>query len=151
MGKIKLEELSEAELLQLSEEYFQKMDDIMNEDEDEAACEKVYKKYIEVYERLFAMNFDKYAEKIVTEYYNLAEFYFNFTQHGKKGIDVLKKRLEICKKLAETKADYEKELETSYNELGDQYDGLGYVKKADEMYRQAEELERKRKNDTLDL
>ncbi len=144
--KKKLIDLSEEELIQLAEEYSQKMDDIMNED-DEIECEKVYAKYIEVYEQLLAMNFDKYAEILLKEYYNFAEFYFNFTEHGKKGINVLKKRLEICKKLAETRTDYARELEISYNELGDQYDGLGYVKKADEMYSLAEEMEMKRKSE----
>ena len=144
--KKKLIGLSEEELIQLVEAYSQKMDNIMNEDDDEIQCEKVYAKYIEVYEQLLAMNFDKYAEKIMQEYYNFAEFYFNFTEHGKKGINALKKRLEICKKLAETRPDYVGELEISYNELGDQYDGLGYIKKANEMYSLAEEMETKRKN-----
>ena len=139
----KLADLSEEELIQLAEEYHKKMDNIMNEDDDEVECEKVFKKYIKVYEQLSNMNFDKYAEALMKEYLNFAEFYFNFTEYEKRGLNVLKKRLEICKKLAETRPDYIGELETSYNELGDQYDGFGYTRKADEMYSLAEEIRRK--------
>ncbi|MBR4083563.1 MAG: hypothetical protein IKK33_04675 [Lachnospiraceae bacterium] len=58
----------------------------------------------------------------MNEYHNFAEFYFNFTVHGTKGIAVLKKRLEICKKLAETKQEYVRELEVSYDEAGNRFD-----------------------------
>ena len=145
MAAKKLTELSEEELVQLAEAYYKQMDDIMNEEDDEVACEKVFKKYIQVYEQLATMNFEKYADVLMKEYLNFAEFYFNFTEHERRGLNVLKKRVELCQKLTQTRPEYVSELQTSYSELGDQYDGLGFTKKADEMYRLAEEIKQKSK------
>lgn len=41
------------------------------------------------------------------------------------------------------------EVEISYEELGDVYDGFGFEKKADEMYSIAEEMKRKSSNGVI--
>lgn len=144
MSGKKSEEMPEEELLQLADEYSKQMAEIMEEDEDEEACEKVFKKYIKIYERLAEMDFDKYAEVLMEKYSIFADFYLEATEYFNRGINVLKKRMEVCKKLAQTRPDMEDEIEISYEELGDVYDGFGFEKKADEMYSIAEEMKRKK-------
>ena len=129
-----VKKISEEELEKLIEEYDQQMDDIMNDDWDVEECEKVYKKYIKAYEQLMAMNLDKYAEKVAEAYYMFSEFYLNFTEHDVKGINVLKKRLELYKKLAERDAKYLIKVQDSYEDLADTYESIGWERKADEMY-----------------
>ena len=62
MANKKLSEMTEEELLQLVKKYYDEMDYIMTEEEDEEACEKVYKKYIKAYEQLLSNDFDKYVK-----------------------------------------------------------------------------------------
>lgn len=149
MAGKKLGEMTEGELNQLAGEYSKQMAEIMEEDEDEEACEKVFKKYIKVYERLSDMNFEKYAEVLLEKYSIFADFYFEATEYFNRGINVLKKRLEVCKKIAQARMDFMSEVEISYEELGDVYDGFGFEKKADEMYSIAEEMKRKSSNGVI--
>ena len=139
MANKKLSEMTEEELLQLVKKYYDEMDYIMTEEEDEEACEKVYKKYIKAYEQLLSNDFDKYVKIMLEEYTKFADFLFYMTYEN-RAINVLLKRLELCKKLGETNLDYKAETEISYNELGDYYDGIGRTKKAEEMYALADEI-----------
>ena len=63
MANKKLSEMTEEELLQLVKKYYDEMDYIMTEEDDEEACEKVYKKYIKAYEQLLVLNIYELLEK----------------------------------------------------------------------------------------
>lgn len=141
MGAKGIKNLSTDELEQLIKVYFDKMDEIMNDDGDVDECEKVYIKYIKAYEQLLFMDFDKYAEEVADAYHMFAEFYFNFTFHERKGINILNKRLEIYKKLAEKNANYLIEIGISYIELGDMYESIDCERKAEEMYELAKQID----------
>lgn len=142
MANKKLSEMTEEELLQLVKKYYDEMDYIMTEEEDEEACEKVYKKYIKAYEQLLSNDFDKYVKIMLEEYTKFADFLFYMTYEN-RAISVLFKRLELCKILAETIPDYLVEVKISYSEIGDNYDAMGRIKKAEEMYKLADAMEEK--------
>lgn len=142
-----LKALSEEELLQLADEYFRQSDECfrqmnqgMSGNRNVKAAAKIFGKYIKVYERLSRMDFDKYAGTLMEKYSYFADICFDGTRNFPQGIHVLKKRLAVCRKLAETRPDLKDEIRVSYEELGDAYDGFGFAKKADQMYSIAEKM-----------
>lgn len=131
---------SEEKLLELIHYYSEKMEEIMQDEEDVDLCEEIFLKYIGAYEKLLSIDFDKYAEEVANEYYMFADFYTQYKPDIEQAIEASTKKLNIYKKLADKDKSFLDEVGYSYIELGEIYENDGNDEMAEKMYKQAKNI-----------
>lgn len=123
--------MTEEKLLELAASYPGQMKEILQGEGDAGLCEKLYLEYMDVYEQLLSMDFDKYADKVAKEYCILVDFLvdfyrkYNYKPNLKRSIKVLTKCKNIHKKLAEKDKKYLYELSGDYEAMGEIYEDIG--------------------------
>lgn len=136
--------MSEDKLLELIDEYSEQMEEALDgdiEDEDALAeCEKIYIKYIKAYEQLLSIDFMKYADAVLDQFYELAHFYSDFMNDIEKAEMASYRRIDIYKKLAENDKRYEGEIMDVYEDLAEMYENADMDEKAEEMYAKARKI-----------
>jgi len=139
-NKKEIASMSEEKLLEFIKSCSEKMDEIMQNEEDVDLCEKVYIKDIDAYEQLLTIDFDKYAYEVANQYYMFADFYSQFKPNIKKAVKASTRKLDICKKIAEKDKSFLDEVAYSYIELGEIYENFDNDKMAEKMYKEAEKI-----------
>ena len=103
---------------------------------------------MEAHEQLLALDFDKYASKVVDAYYTLKDIYFALEQLGYeeedeaagKEIKLLTRIMDIYKMQAEKDSKYLEDIAWTYDAIGEVYEGIENDKKAEEMYDMADKI-----------
>ena len=114
--------MSEEKLMEFIKSCSEKMEEIMQDEEDVDLCEKVFIKDIEAYEQLLSISFDKYAKEAANEYCIFADFYSQLKPNKRKAVKASTRKLEICKKMAQKDKSLMDEVAYSYIELGEIYE-----------------------------
>lgn len=141
--------MTEEALLELIDPCLKQIEEMIPDDYNLDECRKWYKKYMDTHEQLLAINFDKYADKVVSAYYTLIDIYYALEElededaEAENLIELLTKVLAIHKKLAQKDAKYLKSIVEDYNEMGEVYEGIGNEKKAEKMYDEADKIMKK--------
>lgn len=144
MNKKEMTSMSEEKLLEFIKSCSEKMEEIMQDEEDVNLCEKVFIKYIEAYEQLLTIDFDKYADEAANEYCIFADFYSQYKPNLKKAVKASTRKLDICKKMAEKDKSLLDEVAYSYIEIAEIYENNDKDKMAEKMYREAEKINPKK-------
>lgn len=140
--------MTEEELLKFTATCFEQMKEMVPDEENLGECRKLYHKYMKAYDKLLAIDFDKYADMAADAYYTLTDIYYalvNMTLSDEKAetANILKlftKMLKIHKKQAEKDPKYLQSIADDYNAMGEAYEGIGKDKKAEKMYDKADEI-----------
>lgn len=143
-NKKEMESMSEEKLLEFIKSCSEKMEEIMQDEEDVNLCEKVFIKNMEAYEQLLTIDFDKYAEDAANEYCMFADFYSQWKPSIRKAVKASTRKLELCQKRAEKDKSLMDEVAYSYIELGEIYENDDRERKAEKMYREAEKINPKK-------
>lgn len=144
MNKKEMTSMSEEKLLEFIKSCSEKMEEIMQDEEDVDLCEKIFIKYIEAYEQLLTIDFDKYADEAANEYCIFADFYSQYKPNLKKAVKASTRKLDICKKMAEKDKSLLDEVAYSYIELAEIYENNDKDKMAEKMYQEAEKINPKK-------
>lgn len=142
--------MTEEALLELAATYSKQIEEKEPDDDNLEECRELYQKYMEVHEQLLAMNFDKYADKVVDAYDKLKDIHFALGQWGledvdedeetEKELELLKKMLNIHKKQAQKDAKYLEDVAWAYDSMGEVYEDMGDERKAEKMYDKADKI-----------
>ncbi len=141
--------VAEEKLWEQIEFNSKQMEEIMQNqqcDEEINQCEKIFIEYMQAYEELLLLDFERYGEDVAREYYELSNFYLQCKQEYDKAIEACEKSVGIYEKLlAESKNEYFLDgLGYAYEELAGIYEEVGDRKMSEEMYRKAEKINSER-------
>ena len=103
-------------------------------------AEEMYKKDIEITERLVAKNPEAYEGSLAMYYNNIGWLYYKTNRYS-EAEEMYKKAIEIKERLAAKHPEaYEGDLANSYNNIGVLYEDLNRYSEAEEMYKKAIEI-----------